>query len=40
MYGNLIPSIKLGKDEFNFTPDDYGHIDENVEVNLPTLEEI
>ena len=40
MYGNLIPSIKLGNNEFNFTPNDYGYIDENVEVNLPTLEEI
>ena len=40
MYGNLIPSIKLGNNEFNFTPEDYGYIDKNVEVNLPTLEEI
>lgn len=40
IYGMSIPAIKLGINEFNFIPDDYGHIDENMEVNLPTLEEI
>lgn len=40
MYGNSIPSIKLGRDEFNFAPNDYSNIDQSVEVNLPTLEEI
>ena len=40
MYGQSIPSIKLGKNEFNFIPEDYGNVDQNMEVNLPTLEEI
>ena len=40
IYGMSIPSIKLGMNEYNFIPEDYGHVDQNVEVNLPTLEEI
>ena len=40
MYGNSIPSIKLGENEFNFIPEDYGHFNENMDINLPTLEEI
>lgn len=39
-YGNSIPAIKLGVNEFNFIPEDYGYIDQSMEVNLPTLEEI
>lgn len=40
MYGMSIPAIKLGTNEFNFIPEDYGYVDQNMEVNLPTLEEI
>ena len=40
IYGMSVPSIKLGKNEFNFIPEDYGNYNENMEVNLPTLEEI
>ena len=40
MYRIHNPSIKLGINEFNFIPEEYGNIDQNVEVNLPTLEEI
>ena len=40
IYGQSVPSIKLGKNEFNFIPEDYGNVDQNMEVDLPTLEEI
>ena len=40
IYGMSIPAIKLGINEFNFIPEEYGHIDQNMEINLPTLEEI
>lgn len=40
IYGMYIPAIKLGINEFNFIPDDYGFINKDVEVNFPTLEEI
>ena len=36
----LFEIFKLGRDEFNFAPNDYSNIDQSVEVNLPTLEEI
>ena len=39
-YGKSVPAIKLGINEFNFIPEEYGHIDQNMEINLPTLEEI
>ena len=40
IYGMSIPAIKLGINEFNFIPEEYGHIEQNMEINLPTLEEI
>ena len=40
MYGNSIPSIKLGNDTYNFNSDDYGYYNQNADINLPTLEEI
>ena len=40
IYGMAVPAIKLGMNEFNFIPEDYGYIDQNMEVNFPTLEEI
>lgn len=40
MYGNSNPSIKLGENEFNFIPEEFGNYNQNMEVNLPTLEEI
>lgn len=40
MYGNNIPSIKLGNNTYNFNSEDYGYHNENIEVDLPTLEEL
>ena len=40
MYGNLIPSIKLGKNIYNFNSEDYGYYNQDVDINLPSLEEI
>ena len=40
MYGNLIPSIKLGKNTYNFNSEDYGYYNQDADINLPSLEEI
>ena len=40
MYLDSVPSIILGDNKYNIAPNDYGYIDKNFEVNLPTLEEI
>ena len=40
IYGNLIPSIKLGENTYNFNSKDYGYCNQDVDINLPSLEEI
>ena len=40
MYRNLIPSIKLGENTYNFNSKDYGYCNQDIEANLPSLEEI
>ena len=40
MYRNLIPSIKLGKNIYNFNSEDYGYYNQDADINLPSLEEI
>ena len=39
-YSLLIPQINLITEQYNFEPSDYNYLNQGVQVNLPTAEEL